>query len=290
MTVSADLAEQLGLAVVELNTATQLFESIRSDTEQSVNNAVLNLGSNIAKFYVSPVSGNNNNSGGAANDAVQTLSKAIDLAAVPSLSGSYVIIYVEGGHDYHIAQSHDVYNRRIHFVNYNSASKPNIYFDAFPEEGSNFTYFSMYGVSLYDAFILFEGCRVYTPLFSDVGDHDSVFTQPSCGVIRPIKNSVKGLGFRNCEVQMGDQYLLAPVVGDTTMSYFEGSSISFRPGRTTPKTPIELSNNATFSMNFTSTVLNDGLVVQEGSLITGVRFNSGVPANVVCNVPVLEAV
>lgn len=286
----AALAATNGGLVSAASALTSEVTGKMAQIDQRVNDAVISLGANVVNLFVRPDTGDDNNTGTHSASALQSLTKALELACAPGYSGAYIFIQVEGGKDYHIDQSYTLYNRQIHFLSFNSSTKANIYFDAFIESGSNFTYFSMRGLSLYNACVLFEGVRVHTPMFSDVAGHDSVFTQPSCGIIRPIKNSIKGLGFKNSEVQIGDQYLVVPVVGDTSFVYLEGCSLSLRSGRSSTKSPIELSDNATMTLNVGGTVLNDGLSIQEGSLVSGVRFSSGIPTNVTSNVTILEAV
>jgi len=111
MTTSAELAAQVGVAVSELNTAKNIFEGIREDTnerlEKAENEFAAFIGGDFADavngtkdiiVYVDPVDGSDSNNGLSASSSVKTSDKVYEL--VGGSLFDVVLIYIRKGTEF----------------------------------------------------------------------------------------------------------------------------------------------------------------------------------------------
>ncbi len=244
--------------------------------------AILPLGNNKDTYYVDAVAGDDNNSGVNTLNPFKTLDHAIDIASAPEMRGKRISIYVEGGSDYHISRTHDIYYRDLYISARQSYDRFNLYVEAKIDNEN----FACYGVGLFQSLLGVANANIYLPLFSDINGHDGQLNHLNSGLIRTT-NSTRVLYVASCAIYSGDQPLIIPADGDVTSIALNSVTIGRRAGATI--SPIVLKNNNPITLNLKNISLNDGLLVKEGSLITGVKFQSGIPLNVKVNTTIAEA-
>lgn len=279
--------ELLGKAVGACEALTATVEEEFERLNGQANNAIRQLGQNGVVFYVDPILGSDNNSGTKENEKLKSLKLAFNLAASPAYEGCFITIYLEPESDYFIDFDETFYNRIV-IIASRGLNKPNVYQKA-KVVTSNKNYFGTFGIKSFNSTVRFQNCKLYTPLFNELVGHDRVLTSSSGGVFHPVSPSHKTIEFSGCELHIGDQFIVVPSPGDFTFASFSSCSIHLRVGREVNSCPISL-NSSLAVINFYNSTLHDGLQFIEGSLVSGVKFNNGLPINLVTNVNITEAV
>ena len=222
--------ELLARAVDACEALTQTVETEHQRITQQVNLAIQQLSKNEVNLYVEPGTGNDNNSGSNIASAFRTFDKALSIARSPALQGTMITIFLNADYEYNIERDYLII-QRVLVVSARGSSKVRIN-QLGKVVSSSKAYLGTYGFRLYNSALKFVNAKIKTPLYDEVEGHDRILTSSVGGLMHPVSLSAKFIEFRNCELFVGDHFIVVPSPGDFTFASFSNTEISLREGRT----------------------------------------------------------